>query len=115
MASWAWPDRPSDACSATTTLRYMWPTPTTSHSSATITNTVKSCARDLPPLNDELRNVCIIIFFSLFSLFNLFIFTLRYIFMYVSEPEEVTLAMCWNASLSNTCKNGFGIRYFGLR
>ena len=34
--------------------------------------------------------------------------------MYVSEPEGVTLAMCWNASLSNTCKNGFGIRYFGL-
>ena len=65
-------------------LRYMRPTPTTSHSRATITNTVKPSARDLLPLNDELRNDCIIIFFSLF---NLFIFTLRYVFMYVSEPE----------------------------
>ena len=74
---------------ATTTLRYMWPTPTTSHSRATITNIVKPCVRDILPLNDELRNDCIIIFFSLFSLFNLFIFTLRYVFMYVSEPEGV--------------------------
>ena len=93
----------------------MRPTPTTSHSRTTITNTVKPCARDLLPLNDELRNNCIIILFSLFSLFNLFIFTLRYVYMYVSEPEGVTLAMCWSASLSNTCKNGFGIRYFGLQ
>ena len=35
--------------------------------------------------------------------------------MHISEPEGVTLAMYWNASLSNTCKNGFGIRYFGLQ
>ena len=48
--------------------------------------------------------------FFFYSLFNLFIFTLRYVFMYVSEPEGVILAMCWNASLSNTCKNGFGLR-----
>ena len=34
--------------------------------------------------------------------------------MHVSEPEGVTLAMCWNASLSSTCKNRFGIAcYFG--
>ena len=76
---------------------------------------MKPCARDLLPLNDELSDDCIITFFSLFSLFDLIIFTLRYVFMYVSEPEGVTLAMCWNASLSNTCKNGFSIRYFGLR
>ena len=35
--------------------------------------------------------------------------------MYVSEPEGVTLAMCWNASLSNTCNYGFSMHYCGLQ